>query len=111
MPIIEKGRVCIVIKGRDAGNEVVIKEVKNKNFVIIVGEKVKERRSNVKHLEPLSKTSKKFTGKKVKQKKKTSKPKKIRKKKKVAKKPSKKKAVKPKVEKKKAPAKKPDEKK
>jgi len=51
MALIEKGRVCIVTKGRDAGNEVVVKEVIDKNFVTIAGEKVKERRSNVRHLE------------------------------------------------------------
>ena len=54
MPIIEKGRICIITKGADAGKEVVIKEVIDKNFVKIVGEKVKERRSNIKHLEPTS---------------------------------------------------------
>ena len=58
MAIIEKGRVCIVTKGADSGKEVVIKEVKDKNFVTIVGEKVKERRSNVKHLEPTARTTK-----------------------------------------------------
>ncbi len=52
MPVIEKGRICIVTKGADAGKEVVIKEIIDKNFVTIIGEKVKERRSNIKHLEP-----------------------------------------------------------
>ena len=40
MALIEPGRICIVTKGRDAGKEVVIKEVIDKNFVNIVGEKV-----------------------------------------------------------------------
>jgi large subunit ribosomal protein L14e len=105
MALIENGRVCIVTKGRDAGKTVTIKEVKDKNFVIIVGEEVKERRSNVRHLETTGKTSKKFTVKQVKTKQKAIRPKKARKAKKVAKKPSKKKAVK------KAPAKKKTEKK
>ncbi len=58
MPIIEKGRNCVITKGRDAGKTVTIKEVKDKNFVIIAGEKVKERRSNVRHLMPTSQVSK-----------------------------------------------------
>jgi len=112
MALIEKGRVCIITKGRDAGKEVVIKEVKDKTFVTIVGENVKERRSNIKHLEPLGRTSKKFTGKKVKVKaKKSVKPKKMRIKKKVAKKPTKRKAPKRQTPKKKASTKKKIEKK
>jgi large subunit ribosomal protein L14e len=51
MPLIEQGRICIVTKGKDAGKEVVIKEVIDKTFVKIVGERVKERRANIKHLE------------------------------------------------------------
>ena len=51
MALIETGRVCIILKGADAGKQAVIKEVVDKKFVIIAGEKVKERRSNVKHLE------------------------------------------------------------
>ena len=30
MPLIEQGRICIVIKGKDAGKEIVIKEVIDK---------------------------------------------------------------------------------
>ena len=52
MSLIEQGRVCVIIKGADAGEEVVIKQVVDKNFVIISGETVKERRVNLKHLEP-----------------------------------------------------------
>jgi len=69
MAIIEKGRVCIVTKGADAGKEVVIKDVVDKNFVIIVGEKTKERKSNIRHLEPTNKAVKEIpAGKQVKQK-------------------------------------------
>ncbi len=57
MAIIEKGRICIITKGADTGKEAVIKEVIDKNFVIIIGEKVKERRSNIKHLEPTDRTT------------------------------------------------------
>jgi ribosomal protein L14E/L6E/L27E len=56
-PIIEAGRVCVVIKGSDAGKEVVIQEIVDKNFVIIEGEKVKRRKSNVAHLEPTARKS------------------------------------------------------
>ena len=51
MTLIEPGRICVITKGRDAGKEVVIKEIIDKNFVKIAGETVKERRSNIKHLE------------------------------------------------------------
>lgn len=87
MPLIEPGRVCVVIKGADTGKKVVIKEVVNKNFVIITGEKVKERRSNLKHLEITSEKVKIIPkGKeiKIKEKKPEEKPKrKIRKKKEI----------------------------
>lgn len=51
MSLIEPGRVCLITKGTDAGKRAVIKEVVDKNFVVIVGENVKERRSNIKHLD------------------------------------------------------------
>lgn len=50
--IVEPGRICIVRQGSDAGEEVVVNEVVDKNFVIISGEKVKQRRINIRHLEP-----------------------------------------------------------
>lgn len=65
MSLIQEGRVCVITKGADAGKEVVIKQVVDKNFVIITGEKVKERKSNVKHLEPINKTAKAPAGKKI----------------------------------------------
>lgn len=66
MGIIKPGRVCIVIKGADAGKEVVIKEVIDKNFVIIAGEKVKERRANIYHLELTSREAPVPKGKEIK---------------------------------------------
>lgn len=57
MAIIEKGRICIITKGADTGKEAVIKEIIDKNFVTIIGEKVKERRLNIKHLEPTTRTT------------------------------------------------------
>jgi len=52
--IVEPGRICIVRQGSDSGEEVVVNEIVDKNFVIISGEKVKQRRINIRHLEPTS---------------------------------------------------------
>jgi large subunit ribosomal protein L14e len=68
MALIEAGRVCVIIKGADAGKNAVIKSVTDKNFVIIAGEHVKERRINVKHIEPINATANVPAGKTVKQK-------------------------------------------
>ncbi|MFH0986517.1 MAG: KOW motif-containing protein [Candidatus Micrarchaeota archaeon] len=68
MALIEPGRVCVIIKGADAGKEAVIKDVIDKNFVTIAGAGVKERRSNIKHLEMTGRTSAVQAGKAVKQK-------------------------------------------
>ncbi|NYZ79999.1 50S ribosomal protein L14e [Candidatus Micrarchaeota archaeon] len=54
MALIETGRVCVITKGADAGKQAVIKSVTDKNFVVIAGEHVKERRINVKHIEPVN---------------------------------------------------------
>jgi len=53
--MMDAGRICIVSRGSDTGKEVVVSEVIDKNFVMISGEKVKQRKINVKHLEPTSK--------------------------------------------------------
>jgi len=50
--MIEVGRVCIKIKGRERGRHCVVLEILDKNFVLIDGE-VKRRRCNVLHLRPL----------------------------------------------------------
>lgn len=54
MTVMETGRVCVITAGADKGKEAVIKEVIDANFVRIAGQKVKERRANVMHLEPTS---------------------------------------------------------
>ncbi len=69
MTLIEKGRVVIITRGSDAGKEAVIKEVIDDNFVKIVGEKVKERRINVKHFEITGKKTDKMPTSKVREKK------------------------------------------
>jgi ribosomal protein L14E/L6E/L27E len=47
----------MVTAGSDKGKEVVIREVIDDSFVKISGERVKERRSSIKHLEPTGRTS------------------------------------------------------
>lgn len=58
LPAIEVGRVCVKLRGREAGKKCVIVDVIDKNFVLITGPKsvtgVKRRRVNINHLEPLA---------------------------------------------------------
>ncbi|HDM22502.1 MAG: 50S ribosomal protein L14e [Methanomicrobia archaeon] len=49
--MIEIGRVCTKIAGREAGNKCIIVDVIDKNYVVVSGPKVKRRRCNIKHLE------------------------------------------------------------
>ncbi|OPY22409.1 MAG: 50S ribosomal protein L14e [Methanobacterium sp. PtaU1.Bin097] len=56
MPAIEVGRICVKLAGREAGEKCVIIEVIDDKFVEVVGTAVKNRRCNVKHLEPLEET-------------------------------------------------------
>lgn len=51
--MLEVGRVCVKIAGREAGRKCVIVEVVDHNFVIIEGQ-VKRRKCNISHLEPLA---------------------------------------------------------
>ena len=50
--MIEVGRICVKIAGRDAGLKCVVVEVLDKNFVMIDGE-TRRRKCNIIHLEPL----------------------------------------------------------
>lgn len=54
MAAIEEGRICVKIKGGDAGQEVVITKVLDDNFVMIkpLSGKGKECRVSIRHLEP-----------------------------------------------------------
>ncbi|MBS7635683.1 50S ribosomal protein L14e [Candidatus Bathyarchaeota archaeon] len=56
MPAIEVGRICVKIKGREAGRRCVILNVIDKNFVLVTGPKnangVRRRRANISHLKP-----------------------------------------------------------
>ena len=56
MPAIEVGRICMKISGREAGEKCVIIEVIDDKFVEVVGNSIKNRRCNVKHLEPTENT-------------------------------------------------------
>jgi len=59
MPAIEVGRICIKLRGREAGKKCVIVDIIDDNFVLITGPKsvsgVKRRRVNINHIEPLDK--------------------------------------------------------
>ncbi|WEU39866.1 MAG: 50S ribosomal protein L14e [Candidatus Odinarchaeum yellowstonii] len=55
MAILEVGRVCVKLYGREAGRKCVIVDVVDKNFVLVTGPKeltgVRRRRTNIKHIE------------------------------------------------------------
>ncbi len=53
--MIEVGRVCVKIAGRDAGMKCVVIDIIDDNFVLIDGE-TRRRKCNIMHLEPLDKT-------------------------------------------------------
>lgn len=53
MPAIEVGRICVKIAGREAGEKCVIVDIIDDKFVEIVGKSIKNRRCNIKHLEPV----------------------------------------------------------
>lgn len=50
--VMEVGRVCAKIAGRDAQNKCVIVDIVDNNYVLIDGQ-VRRKRCNVRHLEPL----------------------------------------------------------
>lgn len=53
--MIDVGRVCVKIAGRDAGKKCVVVDILDENFVLIDGE-TRRRKCNILHLEPLEKT-------------------------------------------------------
>tara|TARA_Y100000034_G_C6894143_1_gene411845 strand:+ start:1124 stop:1558 length:435 start_codon:yes stop_codon:yes gene_type:complete len=55
--MIEIGRLCVKIAGRDAKNKCVIVDIIDDNFVMIDGQ-TRRRKCNIKHLEPLDKVVK-----------------------------------------------------
>ncbi|MFW9947752.1 MAG: 50S ribosomal protein L14e [Candidatus Odinarchaeota archaeon] len=54
MSVYDIGRVCVKTTGREAGNYCVVVDVIDKNYVIIDGLKIRRRRVNYKHIEPLT---------------------------------------------------------
>jgi len=59
MPAIEVGRICVKLRGREAGRKCVIVDIVDNNYVLITGPKevsgVKRRRVNIDHVEPTEK--------------------------------------------------------
>ncbi|MEB3859730.1 MAG: 50S ribosomal protein L14e [Desulfurococcales archaeon] len=59
MPPIEVGRICVKLRGREAGRKCVIVDIIDASFVLVTGPKsltgVKRRRVNISHIEPLDK--------------------------------------------------------
>jgi len=56
MSVYDIGRLVVKTMGREAGYYGIIVDVIDKNYVIIDGLKIKRRRVNYKHVEPLSET-------------------------------------------------------
>jgi len=56
MSIYDIGRVCVKTMGREAARYCVIVDIVDKNYLLIDGTKVKRRRCNYKHLEPIDKS-------------------------------------------------------
>ena len=53
--MIDIGRICVKIAGRDAGLRCVVVEILDNNYVLIDGE-TRRRKCNIVHLEPLDKS-------------------------------------------------------
>jgi len=54
MAAIEEGRVCILKFGKNSGEEVTITKVLDDHFVMVKGRNGKERKANIRHLEPVA---------------------------------------------------------
>ena len=50
--MIELGRLCLKIAGRDAGKKCIVIDILDNNYVLIDGE-TRRRKCNISHLEPL----------------------------------------------------------
>lgn len=53
--VLEIGRLCVKIAGRDGGNKCAIIDILDKNYVVIDGN-VRRKKCNIAHLVPLDKT-------------------------------------------------------
>ena len=56
MSVYDIGRLCVKTMGREAGYYCVIVDIIDKNYLLIDGLKVKRRRVNFRHVEPVSET-------------------------------------------------------
>ena len=58
MSAMDVGRICVKLKGREAGSRCVIVDVVDRNYVIVTGPLevtgVRRRRVNMSHLQPLN---------------------------------------------------------
>lgn len=59
--MMEVGRICMKIAGRDANNMCVVVELLDNNYVLIDGE-TRRKKCNIKHLEPTKKVIKLKSG-------------------------------------------------
>lgn len=50
---MEVGRVCVKLAGHEAGRQCVVVDVLDNVYVVVSGPRVKRRRCNIAHLEPL----------------------------------------------------------
>ena len=56
MSVYDIGRLCVKTMGRETGHYCIIVGVIDKNYLLIDGLKVKRRRVNFRHIEPLAET-------------------------------------------------------
>ncbi len=56
MSIYDIGRLCVKTTGRETGYYCVIVDIIDKNYLLIDGMKVRRRRVNYKHIEPITET-------------------------------------------------------
>ena len=56
MSVYDIGRICVKTLGREAGHYCVIVDIIDKNYLLIDGLKVKRRRVNYNHIEPITDT-------------------------------------------------------
>jgi len=56
MSVYDIGRLCVKTLGREAGHYCVIVDIIDKNYLLIDGLKVRRRRVNYNHIEPIADT-------------------------------------------------------
>ena len=54
MSVYDIGRLCLKTMGREAGYYCVIVDIIDKNFLLVDGLKVRRRRVNFRHIEPIA---------------------------------------------------------